>query len=84
MGDSRGLLDDQAETKNLVGPTTLSSKKLWVVILANLMAFLTYFHASAGATGEIVATIYGHFLTFLFLFNAAYAGINTAQKWALK
>ena len=65
-------------------PTTLSSKKLWVVTLANLVAFIAYFHSSTIATPEMQGTMLGHYLTFLALFNAAYAGINSMQKWALK
>jgi hypothetical protein len=84
MGDSRGLLDDKTKAEDLVGPTTLSSKKLWVVFFTNLMAFIAFFHSAWLATPEMQDTLFGHYLTFLVLFNTAYAGINMAQKWALK
>lgn len=67
-----------------VEPTTLSSKKLWIVGISNFMAFLAYFHASALSESEAQVALLGHLLTFLFMFNTAYSGINAAQKWVLK
>jgi hypothetical protein len=64
------------------GPTSIRSKKLLVVLLVDATVTLAF--AWAGWGTEDKGSLFSTYVTFMGMFNAAYAGINTAQKWALK
>lgn len=63
-------------------PTSINSKKLLVVLLVDTLVTAAFVWVAWDL--EDRSAVFSTYVTFMGMFNAAYAGINSAQKWALK